>query len=209
MQHLIASIMHDVVRSPDTFVKNVLAAAGGGVLGAVGTVMLCVVLFKLLHVKKVPRKPVALLSIVGGIAVGWAVWLWVHSSAGYGPGPGGSHFVGTGTNKGSGPTTRDTSLSTRKEPADTLRVSIVRSRDYEPDSKRYYLIEGKPPARNLAETLQALKDKQQLNPLLKTVEVVIYQDSSAEALGQVADLQEAARPAGLTVKTHKPGTDAP
>src|SRR5262249_37749740 len=150
MYHLFASIVQDVVRSPDTFVKNVLAAVGGGLLGALGTALLCVLLFKLLHVKKIPRRSVTLLSILGGIAVGWFVWLWLHSSAGYGPGPGGSHFVGSGTNKGAGPTTRDT--STRKEPADTLRVSIVRSRDYEPDSKRYYLIEGKPPAKNLAET---------------------------------------------------------
>jgi hypothetical protein len=209
MHPLIASVVHEAVRSPDTFVKNVLATAGGAVVGAAGTAMLCVVLFRLLHVRKIPRKPVALLSILGGIAVGWVVWLWVHSSPGYGPGPGGGVFVGTGTDKGSGPTTRDTATSTRKEPVDTLRVAIVRSRDYEPDSKRYYLIEGKPPARNLAETLQALKDKQQLNPMLKTVEVVIYQDSIAEALGQVTDLQEAARPVGLTVKTYKPGTEAP
>jgi hypothetical protein len=209
MYPLIASVVHEAVRSPDTFVKNVLATAGGAVVGAAGTAVLCIILFRLLHVKKIPRKPVALLSILGGIAVGWAVWLWVHSSPGYGPGPGGGVFVGTGTDKGTGPSPRDTAPATRKEPADTIRVAIVRSADYKVDSKQYYLVDGKPPARNLAETLQALKDKQQLNPMLKTVEVVIYQDSIAEALGQVTDLQEAARPAGLTVKTYKPGTDAP
>jgi len=207
MHPLIASVVHEAVRSPDTFVKNVLATAGGAVVGAAGTAMLCVVLFRLLHVKKIPRKPVALLSILGGIAVGWAVWLWVHSSPGYGPGPGGGVFVGTGTDKGTAP--RDTAPATRKEPADTVRVAIVRSVDYKVDSKQYYLIEGRPPALNLDETLRALKDKQQLNPMLKTLEVVIYKDSMAKVLGPVMDLQEAAQRAGLTVKTYEPGTDAP
>jgi hypothetical protein len=191
-------------------VKNILAAAGGVVLGALGTALLSIVLFKLLHVKKVPRRPVMVLSLVGGVAVGWAVWLWVSGSSGHGPGPGGAVAVGPGTNKGSSGTSRkDTTPDSKREAGDTLRVAIIRSQDYDPESKKFYLVEGKPPARNLDETMQIVKDKQKLNPALKFIEVVIYQDSSAETLGYVADLQEPVRALHLEVKTHKPGTNAP
>src|SRR5262249_11934789 len=155
-------------RSPERVVQNILATAGGVLVGALGTAVLAIVLFKLLHVKKVPRRPVMVLSVIGGIAVGWAVWLWVNGMSGHGAGLGGV-AVGQGTNKGSsGQTSRDTGPATNKrEAGDSLRIVIVRSRDYEPDSKRFYLIEGKTPARNVAETLHVINDRQKMNPALK------------------------------------------
>ena len=207
---LFASVTSQFVRSPESVVRNILATAGGVLLGALGTALLAIVLFKLLHVKKVPRRPVMVLSVIGGIAVGWAVWLWVNGMSGHGPGLGGVG-VGQGTSKGSsGQTSRDTGPATKqREPGDSLRIAIVRSRDYVPDAKRFYQVEGRPPTRNLAETLQIIKDRQQLNPALKIIEIVIYQDSSAETLGYVADLQDPVRALGLEIKTSKPGTDAP
>jgi hypothetical protein len=144
---------------------------------------------------------------------GWLAWNYM-GGGGFGWGTG----TGTGsggdvkhTGKGTFVTSRDTGVtSTARDSAETLRIVIVRSNDYELESKKYYLIEGRPPPRNLAETLQAIKDRQQLNPALKAVEVVIYLDSiDAEGRGLVTELEEPVRPLGLTVKMSKPDTKVP
>jgi len=189
------------------YVQHGLMIAGGALIGALLTAVILVVLFRLVRVKKVPRRLTTLLSIAGGVVGGWLVWALLSAGTGHGPGRGGGIIGGDLTGKGSVPIA--TSAETRREPADSLRVMIVRSRDYEPESKRYYLVEGRPPARTLPEVIQVIKDRHQLNPALKNVEVVIYQDSIAETRGLADDLEEPVRPLGLTIKTHKPGTDAP
>ena len=165
------------------YIQHGLMIAGGALVGAVVTGVILVVLFKLARVKKTPRRLTTVLSVMGGI-------------------------VG-GDLSGKGSTLVSTARDTRREADYSLRVMIVRSRDYEPESKRYYLVEGRTPARTLPEVIQVIKDRHQLNPALKTVEIVIYQDSIAETRGLADDVEDPVRPLGLTVKTHKPGTDAP
>ena len=189
------------------YIQHGLMIAGGALVGAVVTGVILVVLFKLARVKKTPRRLTTVLSVMGGIVGGWLVFALLSGMDGYGPGLGGGIVGGDLSGKGS--TLVSTARDTRREADYSLRVMIVRSRDYEPESKRYYLVEGRTPARTLPEVIQVIKDRHQLNPALKTVEIVIYQDSIAETRGLADDVEDPVRPLGLTVKTHKPGTDAP
>jgi hypothetical protein len=192
-----------------SLVKDALAAAGGALIGGLFTAFVLIVLFKLVRVQRIPRRTTAVLSLLGAVAAGWVVWNWM--AGGFGPGPGGGVVGGTGTGKGTMISTpRETGPTpTRREPADTLRVVIVRSADYERESQKYYLVEGRPPARNLEETVQAIKDKKKLNPALNTLEIVVYQDSITEARKLADELKEPAEKEGLTWKLHKPGTPMP
>ncbi len=190
--------------------KDILAAAGGALLGGLLTAFVIVVLFKSVRVKKVPRRTTVGLSIIGGLIAGWLVWNWM-AGGGFGPGPGGSVVGGTGTGKGIPiSTSNDTGpASTRREPSDTLRVVVVRSADYEKDSRKYYLIDGRPPARNLDEAVQSIQDKKKLNPKLTTLEVVVYLDSMTEARKIADALKQPAEQEGLTWKLLMPDTRAP
>lgn len=189
-----------------SLVKDLLAAAGGALLGGLVTAFVLVLMFKAVRVKKVPRRTTVGLSVVGGLVAGWLVWQGM-AGGGLGPGPGG----GTGSGKGIPISTSfDTGpASTRREPSDTLRVVIVRSVDYEKDSRKYYLIDGRPPPRNLEETIQVIADRKKLNPALSTLEVVVYLDSITEErkLGQA--LKEPAEKEGLTWKLLQPDSRAP
>lgn len=207
---LLADFLTDLAFRHDMLLKNLLMALGGGLLGAVATGMACIAAFKAVRVKKIPSRLTLLFSLLGGCIVGWLVWAWAAGTGGYGPGPGGGVVGGTAANKGGLPTPPPTGpVPTPRESAATLRIAIVRSKDYQGDSK-VYLVDGRPPARNLNETLEVIKERQKKQPDLKTIEVVIYQDSmAAETRGLVADLEEPVRPLGLTVKTHKPGTPSP
>jgi hypothetical protein len=187
-------------------VKDMLAAAGGALLGGLFTAFVLVVLFKAVRVKKIPRRTTIVLSVVGGLVAGWLVWNWM-AGGGVGPGPGGGVVGGKGipisTSNDTGPT------STRREPSDTLRVVIVRSADYEKDSQRYYLMEGRPPPRNLEEAIQIIQDRKKLNPALTALEVVVYLDSITEARKLADALKEPAEKEGLTWKLSKPDMRAP
>lgn len=194
-----------------SLVKDVLAAAGGALLGALFTGFVLVVIFKAVRVRRIPRRTTVLLSLLGGIIAGWLAWNYM-GGGGFGWGSGTGTGSGDAKHTGSGTfvTMRDTGpASTAREPADTLRIVVVRSKDYEPESKRYFLIEGRSPTRNLAETVQVIKDRQQLNPGLKTVEVAIYTDSITEKRGLADELEEAVRPLKLTVTVHKLPTATP
>src|SRR5437016_5816053 len=136
-------------------VKDVLAAAGGALLGALLTAFVLVVLFKLVRVRKIPRRTTVGLSLLGGLIAGWIAWSWMGGGGfGWGPGSGSGSGDAKHTGTGSFVTSHDTGpAATPRERADTLRIVVVRSKDYEPESKRYFLIEGRSPARNLAETV--------------------------------------------------------
>jgi hypothetical protein len=192
-------------------VKDILTAAGGALIGGLFTAFILVLLFKAVYVKKIPRRTTIVLSVLGGLIAGWIVWNWT-SSGGFGPGPGGGVVGGPGTGKDGIPisTSNETgAASTRREPTDTLRVVIVRSADYEKDSQRYYLIDGKTPARNLDEAVQSIQDRKKLNPALNTLEVIVYLDSITEARKLADALQEPAEKEGLTWKLSKPDMRAP
>jgi hypothetical protein len=190
--------------------RNALAAVGGFLIGTVAVYLLLLLVFRVVGVKKVPRQLTLGLSMAAGLIVGWLVFVWFSGTAGAGPGPGGG--VATqpaGKQTAPHSTVKDTPPDTSREPADTLRIVMVRSKDYERESQRYYLVDGKTPARNLAETLLIVKDRRVLNPKLKTVEVVIYQDSITEEQAPVPELESAIPPLGLEVKRHKPSTTMP
>jgi hypothetical protein len=207
---ILLAFLSEMAQRSEMAAKNALMAAGGALVGAILTFIVTFTAFKAARVRKVPPRATMLLSTVGGLLAGWLVWAWVSGGLGFGPGGGGGVAGSTAPNQGLTATHRDISLPThQREPADTLRIVLVRSKDYDAESKRYYLPEGRQPARNLSEIVQHIKEKQQQNPTLKTIEVVVYQDSIAETRGLVADLEDPVRPLGLTIKTHKPGTISP
>jgi len=207
---ILLAFLSEMARRNELAAKNALMAAGGALIGAIATWMVCVIAFKAARVQKLPPRLMMIIPSIGGVLAGWLVWAWVSGGMGFGSGDGGGVAGSTEPSKGITATHRDISLPTnQREPADTLRIVLVRSKDYEAESKRYYLPEGRQPARNLTEIVLHIKEKQQQNPSLKTIEVVVYQDSIAETRGLVADLEDPVRPLGLTIKTHKPGTVSP
>jgi hypothetical protein len=72
--------------SHGSLLRDMLAAAGGALLGGLFTAFVLVLMFKAVRVKKVPRRTTVALSIVGGLIAGWLVWQWT-AGGGFGPGP--------------------------------------------------------------------------------------------------------------------------
>lgn len=203
----------DQLGNSGLLVIKFLATAGGAGLGTLATGWLVRGLCRLLLHR--PASPGVLwVRWLGAAAGGLAVWVWVSGPGGGGWGGGGP---GGGSGDGGGNGTAVSSQAEKKNettpqgevPEGTPRIVIVRSKDYERGSLRYYLVDGKPPPLTLDKVVEFLKQRQQENPSLRTVEVVIYQDSAAEVLGFVSDLKERLGQLGIKVHTSKPPTNAP
>jgi len=87
-------------------VEKLLAVVGGFVLGALLTGLIVNVITRLTTGQKLPRIPIMVVRVLGGIIAGWLVMLWVMGGGGFGIGGSGGWGVGSGT--GTGPSnTRD------------------------------------------------------------------------------------------------------
>ncbi len=194
-------------------ILKVLAVVGGVAVGVFGTGWLVQLTCRLTIHRPVPQPALRLVRLLGGLAAGLAIWLWVS-----GPGSGGLGGMGLGM-FGRGPgnengAEKDANSAKEKtqtkkdqeppKPTEVLRVVMLGGSRVTAD--RFYLIEsGKQPS-TLADVEKAIKEHQ---PPVKEIDVVIYLDSVPQMHSEVAKLVQRARDLDLTVRITKPGTNMP
>lgn len=178
----------------DSLVLSVLAVAGGAAAGAAGAGM-STRLAGRYFATRVPRPALLLSRLLGGGAAGLAVWLWVFGTGGngWGPGGGGALFGG----KGAGDEGKSEQISTTgREPlvrstapanSDTLRVIMLGGERVK--DGRFYQVEGESKPKTFAELKEDIKAKQRAGRL-RTIEIVIYEDSVARNHPSVRELSD-------------------
>jgi hypothetical protein len=193
-------------------VVKVLAVAGGVLVGGLGLGLLAQVLARTLYGGGVPKWLLQAIRVLGAIAGGWTVALFVFGSgsgSGLGFGGGGG---GTGTGKegatggGAAPAvtskeeappadTRRESSSAGTEAGGTLRIEVLGEGVKE---GRFYRLEGETKARTLEELKDAVEHVRQEKPGLKKVEIVLYENSPDRDRPAVTELQRWAKQKELT-----------
>jgi hypothetical protein len=163
-------------------------------------------------------------ELLGGVALGWAVFLWVSGSGGWGPGQGG--LLGLGGGAGTGEKAKATVKGMEETPAKkeapaqpaalptkpglgTLRIDMLggaRVKD-----ERFYLLEGRPGPVTFDELRQAILDRQEAKgqALLQGIEIVIYENSVAQDHPAVRNLEKWAREHDLAVTLTFPKRELP
>jgi hypothetical protein len=184
---------------------NVLAVAGGGLIGALGSWIGTHVLTRLMYAGSPPKWVGRGVGGAGGVIGGWIVYALLFATGG-GPGPGPGMGPGQGGQPGLGGTTAPARTEpdagprqTGKQPPDSgaaVKVTVVTGTD-----KRNYKLPDEPGPVTLGEATKRVGEK----PDLKRLEIVLYDDSPDRDTEAVRDLQTWAKARGLTVSV----TDVP
>jgi hypothetical protein len=180
-----------------------LAVAGGAAVGGFGTGALTQFVTRMTVARPLPKPAVNILRIVGAIAAGCLVWMWVFGSGGPGFGFGGGGFGLGGHETGAGGTGRGLNLESTKETSyingtdssagpDVLRIEVLGDRPEE-RSHFYRIDDGGSRARLTLDELRGrIRDRQAQAPPLKRIVIVLYLDSPDKDKMQVRELQELA-----------------
>src|SRR5438105_3154266 len=198
------------------FGLRVLAGLAGAFVGWMFTGYVVRFLVRLAFHRPTPRPVLTLSRLLGALAIGLLVYYYLHPGGsggwGWGGGGGGGSGSGQGSHGGtaSGKTTPDKSTrpavegTTQKAPGkDTLVVELLGGSRYKGEG-RYYVVQGKPPARTLKEIEALLKaGKERLGKL----EIVIRPDSVSRSHPATTRLQQLADEYGLA--TVVPGPAPP
>jgi len=196
-----------------------LAVVGGAVLGALITGMLSQLLVKALTGQKLPRYPLLVMRVLGGILAGWLVVLFVFGGGGtgfggmggwgFGPGKGASEQKDAGdkdsTLKDEKASTKDKSGAAEGDET-VLRVEVLTNPAIDKlvgtralERQRYYRIEGERPIDLL--TLDELKQKiRDRLPQLQRLDVITREDSPDKDVPRVAELRRWAEDQKLKVE---------
>jgi hypothetical protein len=193
-----------------------LAVAGGAAVGGLGSGLLFRLLVRLSLHRTVPQKALLLVRALGAAALGLAVWMWVFSTGGSGPGLGGLLGSGAGgqsteTRAQPGPSTEPTPKHQAATPKgsipesrqvlapDTMRIEILGGERVK--QERFYLLEGEKEPRTLSEVRKAIlaRREDRDKPPLVGIVIMIYGSSVARDHPAVRNLQKWAEENRLSV----------
>jgi hypothetical protein len=178
-----------------------LAVAGGAVIGGLLIGFVGRAATRMLTTRPMPVWGVRTLRVVGGLASGWLVYLYLSSGGGSGVGgPGGGKPGGDKDNRQATkpPEKAPKKKTDKKEPAgEPLRIEVLGSRALKilkrPAGGPYrgYRIQGdeEKTLYDLTGIEAVLRERRQKNQALRVV-LVIYKDSPDRGLPVVADLAE-------------------
>jgi hypothetical protein len=201
---------------------KLLAVAGGVAVGALACGLLLRFVAGFAPNRRVPRTILRLIQLLGGIALGLAVWFWAFGSGGGGFGSsGGLGLAGDGvdgevtqqgtkasSNQAAPPSVQENSAQApfpaTPSMAETVRVELLGGGRVK--GERFYLLEGEAEPCSLAVLRERLRNRMDLKdqPPLKAIELVIYEDSVAQDHPAVKDLDRWARQQGLEVSLSFP-----
>jgi hypothetical protein len=211
-------------------VVKILAVVGGAVVGGLGLGLLAQLLARAFTTQKIKGWPNAVIRLLGGGICGWLVALWLFG--GGGPGIGGSGGWGLGSGSGQGESERKTLFDQTKPdrkkpdtngtatPPQTLRIEILGGEALQKlgkDSSHPYRVrEGDAQSLwSLDEVKQAIKKRQEQDPPLSRLEVVLYKDSPDKDVPLVKRLVDWGRDLDIKgdgkmkVDLTQPDSDAP
>lgn len=179
-------------------VVKILAVIGSGAGGGLGLGLLAQLLFRTMTVRKPPRWTVQTVRVLGGVICAWLVALWLFGSGGSGIGGTGGLGFGTGEGQGEGKKTGQTGKKnggTAETPSDdSLRIVVLgraNLSESEIKAERWYRVETVDGPRMLtfAEIKRAIRNRQQSQPPLRRIEIVLYRDSPDERVPIVSQLR--------------------
>jgi hypothetical protein len=192
----------------DSVVK-ILAVVGGGVVGGLGLGLLAQLLARAFTTKKLPPWPVLTVRLLGGIICGWLVALWLFGGGGPGIGGMGGWGFGSGSGKGDG---EKTAMDTKKEgngekskdgmvipDAEKLSIEVLSKHVLEKlgtDESHCYRVKLDDHQRpmTIQEVKHLIKERQERQPPLRRIEIVLYKDDSpTEANDVVRSLKDWAK----------------
>jgi hypothetical protein len=213
------SVLADLApRLGDTIVK-VLAIVGGGVLGGLLIGMLVQMMIKGVTRKPAPRFVKNLVRLLGAIAVGLAVYLFVFGPGGgglgglgWGLGGGGNGATGHGgatqpTPDGSPRERQPTTPATPPERAQVLAIEMLGGAQVK--DNRFYLVENEKEPATLEELRKTLEQRLKAQPPLKAIDIVIRESSVSERDPAVSKLRQLAEQLGLEVSLKTPAAPKP
>ncbi len=187
-----------------------LAVAGAAAVGGVLIGLLCQLIVKATTTRKLPPWPLNTIRILGAVASGWLVALWLFGGGGPGIGGIGGWGFGSGSGRGEGDKkAAETDKgaadkggkgkgNTAPVPADeSLRVEVLgdpaltRIAGGNFDPARCYRVAGADGGKllTLAEVKDAVKQRQQQSPPLRRLVLVLYTDSPEKQVGRVEALK--------------------
>jgi hypothetical protein len=198
--------------TPDNFgelVVKVLAVAGGVLVGGLGSGLLLQLLVRMTTAARVPKWMVQVVRVLGAVAGGWIVALFVFGS-GTGTGKEGTG-AGTGVEASAReePGTRETApeRGTARAAADkTLRVDVLVNRR---DNVTGFRPEGQTDLLGLDGLEKYVRTRREQAPALRRLELVIYLNSPDRDSGPVKELLAWARREGLETGIDTPAVNAP
>ena len=208
-------------------VVKILAVVGGAVVGGLGLGLLAQLLARAFSFQKMPPWPLRTVRLLGGGICGWLVALWLFGGGGAGIGGSGGGWFGSGPGKGNDQKTTEVvkkdgegkkATDDGKAPdTETMRIEVL-GRAVLPkgdiDKERWYRVETEEGSRLLtfAEVKEAVKRRQQKQPPLRRIAIVLYKDSPERSVPVVSQLIKWASELNdgkMKVDFSQPDADAP
>lgn len=202
-------------------VVKVLAVVGGGVVGGLGLGLLAQLLMRTFTIGKSPRWSLLTIRLLSGAICAWLVALWLFGGGGSGVGGTGGWGFGSASSKGEDAKAIETGKKgdNGKEapPGETLRIEVLGNAALsasDRQAERWYRIETTTDSHLLtfAGVKEAIEKRQQDQPPLRRIEIVLYKDSPDEHVPIVNQLRTWAgdRTGGkMKVDISRRGNDAP
>ncbi|HTU20585.1 MAG TPA: hypothetical protein VMG10_21165 [Gemmataceae bacterium] len=207
--------------------EKIFAVIGGAVMGGLVVGLLAQLLMRAFTTQKLPRWPLLTVRLIGAVIGGWLVALWVLGGGGAGFGGAGGWGLGSGPGQGDGQQTAEVGKQdgddkkngseTRTLAGGTMRIEVLGNaalsesdiqvgRRYRIDTDREWQL------LTFAEIKDAIKKRQQEQPPLRRVEMVLYRDSPDKQLPVVSQLRTWASDLNggkMKVDISQPDADAP
>ncbi len=209
-------------------ILKVLAVIGGATVGGLGSGWLLRFGAKVLVHRPVPPLLARLVQLLGAVLLGWAVWLWVYGLGGSGWGMGGGiGGLGSGVQPG---TNAQKAASSGSQPEARVEITPDKPTATTPESgvgsailrvemlggarvreQRFYRLEGETEARTFTQLRQAIAERRQQKPqsVMKSIDIVIYENSVSKDHPAVKDLEKWARENDLTPMLSFPQRELP
>jgi hypothetical protein len=179
-------------------VVKILAVIGSGAGGGLGLGLLAQLLLRTMTTRKPPRWSVQTIRLLGGMICAWLVALWLFGGGGSGIGGVGGLGLGSGEGQGEGKKTVEISKkdggTTGTPSGESMQIVVLgRANLTESDirAERWYRIETADGPRMLtfAEVKDVIRNRQQAQPPLRRIEIVLYKDSPDERVLIVSQLR--------------------
>jgi len=202
-------------------VVKILAVVGSGAVGGMGLGLLARLSIRAVTIRKLPRWSVLTVRLLGGVICGWLVALWLFGGGGSGIGGTGGTGFGSGAGQGEGKkiveSDKKNGGTIGVSAEESLRIEVlgrVNLTESDIRAERWYRIETAEGSRLLSfdEVKRAIRQRQQEQPTLRRIEIVLYKDSPDERVPIVSQLRTWAGDQNggkMKVDLLRSGNDAP
>jgi hypothetical protein len=185
-------------------VVKCLAVLGAGVGGGFGLGLVAQLLMRATMVRKPPRWSVLLVRVLSAVICGWLVALWLFGGGGPGIGGSGGWGFGSGSGKENGEQATEIGKKNKdgkakedtknSSPEESLRIEVLGKdalSESNAEKAQWYRIDTKDGEGlfTFAQVKELVEKRQQEQPPLRRIEIVLYKDSPEERVSIVSRLR--------------------